>query len=94
MININQGWRGRGSATEFTLEMAEYIKETSPSVKRVLPNLQSSALLINGQTDLRATIVGTEEYYQKLNKYYPAKGKFIDQLSVDSASNIIVWVLN
>ena len=61
LINIDQGWRHRNSSsTEFTLEMAEYIELTSPAVKKVLANLEASGLLIKEETNLRATIVGTE----------------------------------
>ncbi|TDX53160.1 ABC transporter permease [Orenia marismortui] len=92
VININQGWGRRlsSSSSDFTLEMAEYIEKTSPAVKMVMPNLEASGLLISGENDLRATIVGTEAYYQKLNKYYPSRGKFIDQSVIDNASDVIV----
>jgi putative ABC transport system permease protein len=91
LINIDQGWRHRNSSsTEFTLEMAEYIELTSPAVKKVLANLEASGLLIKEETNLRATIVGTEGYYQEINKYYPLIGKFIDKAAVDNASDVIV----
>lgn len=91
LINIDQGWRHRNSSsTEFTLEMAQYIELTSPAVKKVLANLEASGLLIKEETNLRATVVGTEGYYQEINKYYPLIGKFIDQAAVDNASDVIV----
>lgn len=84
------GGRVRTSADTFTLEMADAIQKTCPAVKNVIPNLQGSGLLMTGDTDLQATVVGTDPAYQEINKYYPVLGKFFTKEDLNARANIIV----
>lgn len=96
LIDVRQGhrWNKRGvssTATDvFTVEMAQYIKENCPDVKRVLPKNQGRGLLIKGENNTQTTVVGTEAAYQKIYDYQPERGKFIEQVDLAEANNIIV----
>ncbi|KXS43257.1 MULTISPECIES: ABC transporter permease [unclassified Candidatus Frackibacter] len=96
LINIRRGYRwGRSGVSStatnvFTLEMAEYIEKSCPDVKVVLPNNQGSGLLIKGENNIQATVVGTEAAYQEIYDYYPRQGKFIGPDDLKEANNIIV----
>jgi len=89
----SKGWGGRvskSSADVFTMELADYIEEVSPSVKRVVPISQGSGLLIKGNFNIQTTIIGTNADYQVLNNYNLAMGQFINQGDLDTSRNIIV----
>ena len=97
LITINQGVsRGRGgqvsSAADniFSLELAQAIKEYSPSVNKVVPSSQTSGLLIHGETNLNASLVGTSIDYQQINKYYPQQGKFFSEKDIEVKNNVMV----
>ncbi|ADL13417.1 ABC transporter permease [Acetohalobium arabaticum] len=97
LIEISQGFsRGRGGSVSsqstdvFTLEMADAIEASCPDVKQVIPSAQSQGLLIKGENNLQASLIGTEAAYQEINDYYPKQGKFIDQVDIETAGNIII----
>ena len=97
LINISKGFgRGGGgsissqSMQKFTLEMADYIEQSAPDVKQVIPNAETRGLLIKNESNLQATVVGTEEIYQEINNYYPEWGKFIGPDDKKSVNNVIV----
>jgi putative ABC transport system permease protein len=89
----SKGWAGRvsrSSADVFTMELADYIEEVSPSVKRVVPISQGSGLLIKGNFNIQTTIIGTNADYQAINNYNLALGQFINEGDIDTSRNIIV----
>jgi putative ABC transport system permease protein len=97
LINITPGYtRGyggsisRSSADMFTLELGEEIEKNSPNVKRVIPTGSMGGLFINGNNNLQASLVGTEEDYQVINKYYPESGMFLSEYDVDNSTGVIV----
>lgn len=86
-----QGGRISAAATNvFTLELAEAMVESCPAVKNVIPSVQGTGLMITQNTNIQATIVGTDPAYQEINKYYPVLGKFLSEADVESRSNVIV----
>lgn len=97
LINISPGYtRGyggsisRSSADIFTLELGEEIEKNSPNVNRVIPTGSMGGLFINGNNNLQASLVGTEEGYQVINKYYPKSGMFLSEYDVDNSTGVIV----
>lgn len=97
LININPGVsRGaagsisKSSTDLFTLELGDNIEENSPHVKRVIPNDSRSGLFIKGDNNYRASVVGTEDYYQVINKYYPQSGMFFSDYDLQNSTNVIV----
>ena len=48
----------------FTVELAQYMEERAPSMKRVVPQVQTSGLLLYEGTNLRASMVGTTPAYK------------------------------
>jgi putative ABC transport system permease protein len=97
LINISPGIRRGGpsgisrSSTElFTRELGERIENNSPHVKRVIPNDTRGGLFIKGDNNYRANLVGTEEYYQVINKYYPQQGMFFSEYDLENSTNVIV----
>ncbi len=97
LINISPGIRRGGpsgisrSSTElFTRELGERIENNSPHVKRVIPNDTRGGLFIKGDNNYRANLVGTEEYYQVINKYYPKTGMFFSEYDLENSTNVIV----
>jgi len=97
LINISPGYtRGyggsisRSSADIFTLELGEEIEKNSPNVNRVVPTGSMGGLFINGNNNLQASLVGTEEDYQAINKYYPDSGMFLSDYDVENSTGVIV----
>jgi putative ABC transport system permease protein len=97
LINISPGYtRGyggsisRSSADIFTLELGEEIEKNSPNVNRVVPTGSRGGLFINGNNNLQASLVGTEEDYQVINKYYPDSGMFLSDYDVENSTGVIV----
>ncbi|HKL13505.1 MAG TPA: ABC transporter permease [Halanaerobiales bacterium] len=97
LINISPGIRrggasgiSRSSVDLFTLELGEQIEQNSPHVRRVIPNDSRSGLFIKGDNNYRASLVGTEEYYQVINKYYPRFGIFFSDYDVQNSTNVMV----
>jgi len=97
VINIlpgtSKGWGGRvskSSADIFTLKLADYIAEVSPSVKRVIPISQGSALLIKGNFNIQATIIGTNAGYAEINNYNLSQGQFLNDDDLEDARNVVV----
>jgi len=97
LISISPGFTagrfGRfGSSAEdlFTMELGEAIVEYCPSVKRVVPNSQVSGYLMAGDSNYRATVIGTTQGYLDVNNYYPESGKFFSQYDLDQATSVIV----
>jgi putative ABC transport system permease protein len=97
LINIfpgtSRGWGGRISASSgdvFTLKLAEDIIKLCPSVKKVVPVAQGSGLLIAGDVNVQANIVGTNADYQEINNYKVSQGQFINSDDLESNLNVIV----
>ena len=74
----------------YTRDLATTIEEVSPSVKNVISSISGSGLLIKGDTNIQATLVGTSPAYQEINNYYPQKGKFISEKEINETTNRIV----
>jgi len=90
---VSRGWGGsisRSSTDLFTLQLGEEIEKNSPHVKRVVPTGSAGGLFIKGNNNFRANVVGTEEDYQAINKYYPAQGIFFTDYDVKNSTNVIV----
>ncbi|WP_027338972.1 ABC transporter permease [Halonatronum saccharophilum] len=97
LININRGftrgWGGRVSSdanVSFTLEMRDYIQESSPAIKNIIANAQGQGLFIQGENNIRANLVGTEGVYQDINIYQPQEGRFINSRDIEDRANVIV----
>jgi putative ABC transport system permease protein len=97
LINIfpgtSRGWGGRISASSgdvFTLKLADDIKKLCPSVKKVVSVAQGSGLLIAGEVNVQANIVGTNADYQEINNYKVSQGQFINSDDLESNLNVIV----
>jgi putative ABC transport system permease protein len=97
LINIfpgtSRGWGGRISASSgdvFTLKLADDIKKVCPSVKKVVSVAQGSGLLIAGDVNVQANIVGTNADYQEINNYKVSQGQFINSDDLESNLNVIV----
>jgi putative ABC transport system permease protein len=97
LINIfpghSRGQGGRISASSgnvFTLKLAEDIMKVCPSVKKVVPVAQGSGLLIAGEVNVQANIVGTNADYQEINNYKVSQGQFINSDDLESNLNVIV----
>ena len=97
VINIlpgtSKGWGGRLSTSStdiFTLKLADYIAEVSPSVKGVIPISQGSALLIKGNFNIQATIIGTNAGYAEINNYNLSQGQFLNDDDLEDARNVVV----
>jgi len=89
----SKGWGGKVSKNSegiFTLELADYIKEASPSVKKIIPISQGSGLLIKGHFNIKATIIGTNNSYPEINNYNLDKGQFINDYDLVHARNVVV----
>lgn len=97
IINIGPGiTRGRSgrisfTATDvFTMELADQILRNCPSLSRITPNVQTSGLLIAGDTNYQTTTVGVTPAYQEIVEYYPARGRFITADHEAKATNVMV----
>ena len=95
MINpgIRRGRAGRISlaATDvFTMELADHILQNCPSVERIIPNLQTSGLIIARENNFQTTVVGVTPTYQEIYNFYPARGQFITAEHQANATNVIV----
>lgn len=97
MINIQPGV-SRGifgqlskTATDvFTVELGEKIVEYCPSVKRTVPQSQTSGYFMVDSANIRSSIVGTSIAYQKLNKFYPRSGIFFSEYDLEQSSKVII----
>lgn len=90
---VNRGKSGQISSAVtdvFTLELANTIQQYSPSVKNVIPNIQTGGLIIQENSNLQATVVGTTPDYQEINKYYPTQGKFFSSSDLEYTTQVIV----
>ena len=97
VINIFSGIsRGQGgkisltSSDVFTLELSDYINEVSPSVKKVVPIVQGSGLIIRENVNIKTTVIGTRPDYIDINDYNPVLGQFITSDDVKANNNIII----
>ena len=59
----------------FTVELAQYMEERAPSMKRVVPQVQTSGLLLYEGTNLRASMVGTTPAYKDVTNYEVRAGR-------------------
>ncbi len=90
---ITRGRNGRISFTAtdlFTMELAEQILRNCPSIVRITPNIQTSGLLITGETNYQTTVAGVTPAYQEIVGYYPARGQFINAEHEANAANVMV----
>ncbi len=90
---ITRGQSGRISFTAtdvFTMELAEQILRNCPSIVRITPNVQTSGLLITGETNYQTTVAGVTPAYQEIAGYYPARGQFINAEHEANAANVMV----
>lgn len=90
---ISRGQSGRisfAAADQFTMEMAKELKKSCPSVKHIIPNLQTSGLLIAENANYQTSVIGVTPVYQEINDFYPAVGRFITEGQQDMMSNVIV----
>jgi len=89
IINIIPGF-GRTQTQKFDTELGQYIEKFSPDVNRVIPQLERNATLIRGDNDLNASIIGTENFFDELNNYYPEQGRFLTENDVKNLRNVVV----
>lgn len=90
---VSRGGFGRLSSTStnlFTLELGNAIGEYSPAVKQVIPQNQSSGYFMVGDSNYRASLVGTTSGYQDVNNFKPEKGKFFSRYDLENNTNSIV----
>jgi len=90
---IRRGSGGRISFTAtdvFTMELAEQILQNCPSVGRIMPNVQTSGLLIAGNANYQTQVVGVTPVYQQIYDFYPARGQFITEAHEANATNVMV----
>lgn len=67
----------------FTMEMA-------PSLTLVVPQVQSSGLLLYAGANLRATLVGTTPQYTQVTNYEVAAGRFLHALDLEQRTPVLV----
>src|SRR5690606_18657682 len=67
----------------FTMEMAQHLQEMAPSLTLVVPQVQSSGLLLYAGANLRATLVGTTPQYTQVTNYEVAAGRFLHALDLE-----------
>ncbi len=90
---IRRGSSGRISMTStdlFTMELADQLQQNCPSLARIMPNLQTSGLLIAGTNNYQTTVVGVTPVYQQIYDFYPARGQFITEEHEAGATNVLV----
>ena len=90
---VRRGFGARLSSSNtdlFTLELAGEIQQASPSVVQVVPQQSTSGLLIYGDSNLRATVVGATPGYPQLMKLDVLVGRFIRDRDVESGDRVIV----
>lgn len=97
LITISPGIRrGRGgrisitAADVFTMELAEQLQQNCPSVERIMPNVQTSGLLIAGGNNYQTQVIGVTPIYQQIYNFYPARGQFITDEHEVNATNVMV----
>ena len=74
---IRRGRSGRISFTAtdvFTMELAEQIQRNCPSVGLIMPNLQTSGLLIAGSTNYQTQVVGGYSRLSTDLRFLPGPG--------------------
>jgi len=72
------------------MELADHILQNCPSVERIIPNLQTSGLIIARENNFQTTVVGVTPTYQEIYNFYPARGQFITAEHQANATNVIV----
>lgn len=86
--------RGASLSTDareiFTVELAQYMEERAPSMRLVVPQVQTSGLLIYEGTNLRASLVGTTPAYKDVTNYEVSAGRFLHELDVEQSTPVIV----
>ncbi len=90
-VKVGKGGKiSRNFSDLFPIELGKYIKNFCPSVKEVLPEIQTSGLLITEDANMKVTLIGTEPHYKNLYNYNISKGQFITQEDLQDAKNVIV----
>ena len=84
------GYLSRSASDVFTRELGKTIEDYSPSVKRIIPQNQSGGYFMVGSSNYRGNLVGTSQYYQMVNKYYPETGKFFSNYDIENSTSVIV----
>lgn len=74
----------------FTMEMAQHLQEMAPSLTLVVPQVQSSGLLLYAGANLRATLVGTTPQYTQVTNYEVAAGRFLHALDLEQRTPVLV----
>ena len=82
------GWRD--AVDVFTMEMAQHLQEMAPSLTLVVPQVQSSGLLLYAGANLRATLVGTTPQYTQVTNYEVAAGRFLHALDLEQRTPVLV----
>jgi len=78
------------SQEKFTLEMADYMKNFSPSIKNIIPIKQVNGRLISDNINVSATVIGTINEYAQANNYAVDKGIFISEDDIRERRQVIV----
>jgi putative ABC transport system permease protein len=78
-----------GSATTLTVDDAAALAELD-DVAAVAPELSTAALVVFGDQNETASIVGTDEEYALIRNYRVRQGSFLNGLSVDAGLRVAV----
>lgn len=101
LVNVQPGFsfgrRGRVSSSRddlFTLDLAAYMAQAAPSVSRIIPSQQSSGLLVRGDENLRASIIGVTPEYGDVMNYSLLQGRFIRDFDLEEREAAVVLGYN
>ena len=85
------GMGGRvGTAATLTLEDAEAIARSAPSVAAVAPVVQTSASIVAGAKNVGIIVAGVTPEYQRVNNLVVVQGSFITERDYTARSRVIV----
>ncbi len=79
-----------GSAATLTLEDAEEIERSAPSVAAVAPVVQTMGQVVAGRENAGAMVAGVTPVYQWVNNLSMAQGHFISEYDYKAKSRVVV----
>lgn len=81
---------GLGSAATLTWEDAKAIAETCPAVDAVAPVLMGQQQIQAGSQNTNTSVTATTPDYCFVRSFYPAKGRFINEMDLDHSTKVCV----
>ncbi|HKM42706.1 MAG TPA: ABC transporter permease [Limnochordia bacterium] len=88
---VARGGSVSGDATElFTVDLAQHMQDSVPTLSVVVPQVQTSGLLIYEGANLRATLVGTTPTYPAVTNYNVQSGRFLHDLDLEHGTPVAV----